>query len=159
MEVFMAEGSLKKWNKGLNGIGNFISHFLLLAIRLYWGVLFIKAGFTKVTDFEAESAAFANIGLPFPAAMVIIVTIFEILGGISWILGLFTRLFAIPLFGMMAVAYLTVFYDTLTGIFTNPSAFTAAEPFLFLFASLILFCFGPGYISFDYKLGMPKKEK
>jgi putative oxidoreductase len=49
----------------------------------------------------------------------------------------------------MCVAYATADKEALHAIFTNPDKFLSADPFLFLFAALIVFVFGPGKISLD----------
>ncbi len=136
--------------KGLKAVGNFIRHFLLLVIRLYWGALFIKAGFMKFMQLGNMADMFSNISIPFPYVAVIVVAIFEIIGGASWILGLFSRLLSIPLIIILVVAYLTAHIDALSSLFTNPKLFTSDAPFLFLYTALVIFCFGAGRISLDY---------
>jgi len=49
----------------------------------------------------------------------------------------------------MCVAYATAEHDALVGIFKDPDKFTGADPFLFLYASVIVFCFGAGKIALD----------
>ena len=53
----------------------------------------------------------------------------------------------------LIVAYLTDGIDLVRHIFSDPDKFVTAEPFLFLFASLIVLIFGPGAISIDHFLG------
>ncbi|NGX54396.1 MAG: hypothetical protein KR126chlam2_00006 [Chlamydiae bacterium] len=145
-----AQSCSTECNRGLGKVGHFLGHFLLFAIRLYWGSLFIKAGIMKFSQLGNMAEMFSNVSIPFPYVAVIIVAIFEIVGGVSWILGLFSRLFSIPLIILLVVAYFTAHIDALTSIFTNPSLFTSDVPFLFLYTALVIFCFGPGKISLDY---------
>jgi len=49
----------------------------------------------------------------------------------------------------MCIAYITSEQEALHALFSNPDKFLAADPFLFLYASLIVFVFGPGRISID----------
>ena len=49
----------------------------------------------------------------------------------------------------MSVAYLTAEREALNSFFSDPDKFTGATPFLFLFAALIVFAFGPGKIALD----------
>ena len=65
------------------------------------------------------------------------------------VFGLFTRIATLPLMFTLAVAYATAERDALRAIFTDPDQFTAATPFLFLFAMLVIFAFGPGGLSLD----------
>jgi putative oxidoreductase len=49
----------------------------------------------------------------------------------------------------MVMAYVTADKEALHSIFTDPDKFTAAAPYVFLIASLIVFVFGPGLFSVD----------
>jgi len=47
------------------------------------------------------------------------------------------------------MAYITADKEALRSIFSDPDKFTAAAPYVFLLASLIVFVFGPGVFSVD----------
>jgi putative oxidoreductase len=49
----------------------------------------------------------------------------------------------------MLMAYITADKEALHSIFSDPDKFTAAAPYVFLIASLIVFLFGPGIFSLD----------
>jgi putative oxidoreductase len=49
----------------------------------------------------------------------------------------------------MLMAYITADKEALHSIFSDPDKFTAAAPYVFLMASLIVFVFGPGIFSAD----------
>jgi putative oxidoreductase len=49
----------------------------------------------------------------------------------------------------MLAAYITADKEALRSIFSDPDKFTAAAPYVFLIASLIVFLFGPGVFSVD----------
>jgi putative oxidoreductase len=49
----------------------------------------------------------------------------------------------------MLVAYVTADREALGSIFSDPGKFYAADPYTFLFASLIVLIFGAGYLSVD----------
>jgi len=51
--------------------------------------------------------------------------------------------------GHMMVACLVADREALTTIFSNPIKFYNADPFTFLFASLLILIFGPGLLSPD----------
>ena len=65
------------------------------------------------------------------------------------LLGLGSRLASVPLIFTMLVAYATADQAALQAVFTDTDKFTGATPFLFLFACLIIFTFGPGKVSLD----------
>ena len=49
----------------------------------------------------------------------------------------------------MIVAYITADREALFSVFSNPDKFTAAAPYTFLIASLVVLIFGPGKASVD----------
>ena len=51
---------------------------------------------------------------------------------------------------LLMVAYLTADIDKVKMIFSDPDKFLAADEFLFLFAAVIVFVFGPGKFSLDW---------
>ena len=63
--------------------------------------------------------------------------------------GLFSRLISFVLTINMISAYITADKEALHSIFSDPDKFTAAAPYVFLMASLIVFIFGPGAFSLD----------
>lgn len=76
-----------------------------LLIRLMVGLVFISEGIQKFL-FPAEIGAgrFAKIGLPSPETLAAAVGVTEIVCGTLVVVGLFTRLAAIPLIVVMLVA-------------------------------------------------------
>jgi putative oxidoreductase len=52
----------------------------------------------------------------------------------------------------MLVAYWTAEHEALVSIFSDPGKFYVADPFTFLFASLIVLIFGAGFVSLDHVL-------
>lgn len=129
---------------------NAIRHFVLLIIRLYWGAMLIMTGFGKLANIHMVSDYFAELHIPLPMVSAYLTAIFELLGGLSLFLGLFARLFTIPLIIIFLSAYSTAHSEALTGFFRNPSLFIMQDPFLYLYASLIVLCFGSGAASIDY---------
>ncbi len=53
----------------------------------------------------------------------------------------------------MTVAYITGDREALLSIFSDPDKFSAAAPFTYLMASLVILVFGPGKFSLDYLIG------
>lgn len=121
----------------------------LLAVRLYWGWQFMQAGWGKLSDIGKVIGFFTELGIPAPALNAYFVSALEFGGGLLLILGLGSRLIALPLVIDMVVAYLTADREAFFSIFSNPDKFTAAAPYTFLVASLLVLVFGPGRFSLD----------
>jgi putative oxidoreductase len=121
----------------------------LLAVRLYWGWQFMETGWGKLTDIGKVIGFFTELGIPAPALNAYFVSALEFGGGVLLILGLGSRLIALPLVIDMLVAYITADREALFSIFSSPDKFTSAAPYTFLIASLIVLIFGPGKISAD----------
>jgi putative oxidoreductase len=86
-----------------------------LLLRLYLAPVMIQAGWNKLVGFDNTVAWFANpdwgLGLPFPALLAALAAGTEFLGGIALIVGLGTRLVAIPLMFTMVIAMTAVHWD------------------------------------------------
>jgi putative oxidoreductase len=134
-------------------IANYVQAPLLLAIRLYWGGQFIMTGWGKLSHLDRTADFFANLHLPFPLANAALAGGTEFLGGLALVLGLGARVAALPLIFTMFVAYATAEHEALAAVFRDPDKFTAATPFLFLYAALLVLAFGPGCWSLDHWLG------
>lgn len=145
-------GWLKKGYWGFAVGANFLGHFLLLIIRLYWGALLVLSGLGKYMHIQGVADFFAKADIPYPLFMAYLAGAIEFFGGLFLILGLFSRWFAFLLSILLIVALLTAHHEATAQIFTKPSLLTKEEPFLFLYTSLVVFCFGPGLFSVDYWL-------
>jgi putative oxidoreductase len=124
------------------------SPFLLL-VRLYWGWQFAQTGWGKLHNLPQITQFFASLHLPFPAFTAQLVAGVEFVGGILLVLGLLSRFTGLVLSINMFVAYWTVDHEALTSIFSNPGKFYVADPYTFLFASLVVLIFGAGLFSMD----------
>src|ERR1700739_4039898 len=128
----------------------------LLGVRLYWGWQFMQTGWGKPTDISKVVGFFTELGIPAPALNAYFVSALEFSGGLLLILGLGSRLIALPLVIDMLVAYITADREALFSFFSNPDKFTAAAPYTFLIASLLVLIFGPGRFSVDAILSARK---
>ncbi len=127
-----------------------LQSLFLLAVRLIWGWQLVVTGWGKWHDIPKVVGFFTNIGIPLPTLNAYVVATTELFGGLFLILGLLSRLTPIPLIISMVVAYITTEQEALGELAKgNPDPFFAAAPFLFLFASLMIFVFGPGCLSLD----------
>lgn len=122
---------------------------LLLAIRLYWGFQFAQTGWGKLHNLAKITAFFTDLNIPFPAFNAPFVASLEFVGGICLMLGLFSRPIALLLAGNMFVAYVTADREALGSVFSDPGKFYVADPFTFLFASLLVLIFGAGFLAAD----------
>jgi putative oxidoreductase len=129
---------------------NSLQSALLLFVRLYWGWQFVVDGWGKLHNLPKVIEYFGSLGLPAPGPTAYFVSILELVGGILLALGLGSRLIALLLTGNMTVAYIAGDREALLSIFSDPDKFSAAAPFTYLMASLIVLVFGPGRFSLDY---------
>ena len=112
----------------------------LLILRIGVGLIFILAGWEKVSNLSGTVSAFGAMGFaPFWAYLVAFV---EFIGGIAVILGIYTRIAAALLAAVMVVAIYTVH--------KNPSM--VMLPVSLLFNSIALFFAGNGKYSLMSKV-------
>jgi len=125
---------------------------LLFVVRLYWGWQFFQTGKGKLAHLANVGEYFQSLGIPLPHAAATFTGLMECAGGILLLLGLVSRLTAIPLTLILVVAYCTASAEAVKNIFSNPEQFFAADPFLFLYAVILILAFGPGKFSIDWIL-------
>ncbi len=130
-------------------LGRILQPFLLLAIRLFWGYLFIQTGLEKLSNPGSTAEYFQSLNIPASHITVYLVAGLEVLCGALIIIGLASRLAAIPLIAITVTAYLTAHVAVFKEVLAHPEAITKEPPFNFLLAALIVFCFGPGLFSID----------
>ena len=122
---------------------------MLLAVRLYWGFQFAQTGWGKLHNLAKITSYFASLNIPFPGFNAPFVSTLEFAGGILLMVGLFSRPIALLLAGDMLVAYWTADRDALTSVFSDPGKFYVADPYTFLFASLMVLILGAGLFAVD----------
>lgn len=69
-----------------------------------WGAAFLQAGWGKFGRLEGVAEWFGSIGIPAPGFHALLVASVETVGGLLLILGLFSRLTAIPMAFTMLIA-------------------------------------------------------
>ncbi|HQQ78409.1 MAG TPA: DoxX family protein [Thermoanaerobaculia bacterium] len=122
---------------------------VLLVLRLVWGWQFLTTGLGKLQNHARVTDFFTSLGIPLPGLNAWFVGGLEMVGGALLLLGLFSRPIALLLTGNMFVAYLTGDRPALLGVFHDLDAFLKADPFWFLFVSVVVLTLGPGAISLD----------
>lgn len=68
---------------------------IILISRIFLSILFILAGWGKLTGLEGTSQFFGSLGLPMPYATAILVGLVEFLGGLAILIGFQTRIAAL----------------------------------------------------------------
>jgi putative oxidoreductase len=151
--------TLMQWYSHFSTAASYLQSPLLLAVRLYWGWQFAQTGWGKLHNLAKIAGFFASLNIPFPAATAHFISGLEFVGGILLILGLGSRLIGLLLACNMFVAYWTADHEALTSIFSDPGKFYVADPYTFLFASLVVLIFGAGLFSVDSLLARRLKER
>lgn len=125
------------------------SSLLILALRLFLGVMILMHGVDKLVNFQSLSTSFPNImGLGSYTSLMIAV-FSEFCCSLFLICGLLVRITVIPLMITMAVAFFDV-HDAL---------FPQGELSFIYFALLVILYFvGPGRYSVDYLIDMRFKK-
>jgi putative oxidoreductase len=127
----------------------YLQPLVLLALRLYFGYGFMKAGLGKLNDVPTTAGFFADWGIPLPTLNVYLAGTTEVVGGLLLTVGAAARVAALPLIFTMLVAYATAHREVLDTLLSNPNQFVKAPPFLYLLTALLVLSFGPGRISVD----------
>jgi putative oxidoreductase len=134
------------------GMASSLQSPFLLLVRLYWGWQFAQAGWGRLHHLPQATQFFATLHIPFPGANVVFISSLEFVGGILLIIGLASRFISLLLACDMMVAYLASDSEALHSIFSDPGKFYNADPYTFLFASLLILISGPGRLALDWLL-------
>lgn len=118
----------------------------LTLLRMIVGVVFLAHGYQKlfVYGIGGVAGSFSQIGIPAPHLSAYLATFAELFGGIALLIGLFTRLAAIPVAFTMVVAILQVH---LQGGFYAPKG--VEYPLTLLAANIALVIAGGGAFALD----------
>jgi putative oxidoreductase len=117
--------------------------------RLTVGVVFMTTGWGKLHGLDDVTKLFTDLHIPAPAFQAALVATTEFVGGLLILIGLFTRLAALPLAVTMVVAILTAKRGDIDGL----STLLGFEEFTYLVVFLWLAVAGPGPLSLDRLLG------
>ena len=122
-----------------------LQSLLLVLVRVIWGSQLIFMGLDRLKDIPGTVEYFTTLGVPQPQNMAWAVGLIESICGLLLVFGLLSRLAALPLTIVLIGTYFAAHSQSMLDF----DLFTQQTPFLFLFASLLILCFGPGKISLD----------
>jgi len=142
----------------LTQAANHLQSPLLLLVRLYWGWQFAQTGWGKLHSLPRVEQFFASLGIPAPGLTAHFIAGLEFFGGLLLILGLASRFTGLLLAGNMFVAYLAADRQALHFVFSDPGKFYSADPYTFLFASVLVLVFGPGRFAIDAMLARQRRR-
>lgn len=114
-----------------------------LLARLTIGWVFIESGWGKLHNLAKVTEFFESLHIPFASIQAPFVSGVELIAGSMILLGLFTRLAALPLIGTMIVALITAKREEITDI----SALLASIEFLYIVILVWLVAYGSQCLS------------
>ena len=115
--------------------------FLILCLRVFFGVLFMMHGLDKMTNFSILSETYPSV-LGLGSYTTLMITVFaEFCCSLFLITGLLVRITVLPMIAAMAVAFFDV-HDAMM-----PEGELAL---IYLVLFIILYATGPGRYSLDY---------
>jgi putative oxidoreductase len=119
-----------------------------LLVRVSLASVFIVTGWGKLHSLPKVTAFFTELGIPMPGFSAGMVSCVEFFGGILILLGLFTRLAAIP----MAVSMLVAIFTAKLGEVDGVASFFAFNEFTYFACFVWLVVAGAGAVSLDWLL-------
>ena len=119
-----------------------------LAARIVVGWVFMWSGWGKLNALPQITQNFIDSGIPFPSVLTPFVSGVEFFGGLLLLLGLFTRIAAVPLVVVMIVAVLSAKLNQVDSLETLLGFEELAYMALFGWLAVA----GPGPISLDHLL-------
>jgi putative oxidoreductase len=123
--------------------------------RLTVGLVFMHTGWGKLHDLEKVTDFFTDLHIPAPAFQARLVACTELIGGLAMLLGLGTRLVAIPLSITMVVAIATAKRGDIDGLV----ALVGFEEWSYLVFFVWLALAGAGPLSCDYLIARRLEAK
>lgn len=117
-----------------------------LVLRTVLGVTFISAGWGKLGNLDAITRYFESLGIPAAGLQAPLVAGLEFAGGILLIAGFGTRIAALLLASVMAVALGTAIWPNVTGV----RELLASIEAVYFAAFLYLAAHGAGAVSVDH---------
>ena len=148
------------WCARIVGWLNLLQPVLLLAARIYIGYQAMVAGWAHLHHVDQTADFFKSLDIPMPRLNVYIAGSTELIGGGLLLLGLASRLVAIPFTFNFLIAIVSVHLPDahrsitvlLGNIWNNQDIVLKDDAFPFFFVGLMVLIFGPGVFSVDWLL-------
>lgn len=121
-----------------------------LLLRLVFGWFWLETGWAKLHNLAFFSARFVEWGIPFPMLSATASGAVDLIGGALLILGLGTRLVAIPMIVNMLVALAVVVLPTISTF----NEFVELDEVLYVAVLFWLLMAGPGKASIDHRIAL-----
>ena len=119
-----------------------------LLLRLVFGYFWLETGWAKLHNLEFFAGRFVEWGIPWPMLSATVSGATDLIGGALLIIGLGTRLAAIPMIVNMLVALAVVVLPTITTF----NEFVELDEVLYVCVLFWLLMAGPGKASLDHLL-------
>ena len=119
-----------------------------LLLRLVFGWFWLETGWAKLHNLEFFAGRFVEWGIPWPMLSATVSGATDLIGGALLIIGLGTRLAAIPMIVYMLVALAVVVLPTITTF----NEFVELDEVLYVCVLFWLLMAGPGKASLDHVL-------
>lgn len=126
-----------------------------LLSRVTIGFIFIQSGWGKLHHLDKVVAFFASLGIPAPQLQAPFVAGVEFVCGTLVLLGLLTRIAAVPLIGTMVVAILTAKLKDVADL----GDFFSLSEYLFIALLVWLIVKGAGAFSLDFILAKKLEDR
>lgn len=127
--------------------------FAVLIGRILLVLIFLKSGVGKIENFQGTAQYMASYGMPYTNFFLVGAIFFELVGGITVILGYFAR-FGTLLLLIFLIPTTLIFHN----IFVDPKMMIQFIKNVSMFGGiLVLLAVGPGRLSLDYLLRGKKK--
>ena len=122
---------------------------IALVGRVLLALLFVLAGYSKLTGIAGTAGWFGSIGIPFPTVVAVLVGLLELVGGLAIFIGYQTRIAALALAAFTVGATLIAHLD-----FSDQMQVLLFQKNLSITGGLlVLAAFGAGALSLDAKRG------
>lgn len=121
----------------------------ILIGRILLAIMFVLAGFAKLTDIAGTAGWFGSIGLPAPTILAVLVGLLELAAGLAILVGFQTRIAALALAAFTIGATLIAHLD-----FADMTQFLFFQKNFAIVGGLLVLAFtGAGALSVDARRG------
>ena len=125
----------------------------LLLVRASLAAVFVPSGWGKLHDLGKVTGFFTEIGIPAPHFNAVQVALSELGCGALLLVGLVSRLAAMPLVISMTVAIITAKRADISGV----TDLFAVDEFIYILMAIVVIALGPGAVSIDGLLARRSK--